>query len=118
METKRAAIIHGYEHALDMSEKMLGHASAMEWQELIELEHVYLCEIDQLRDLDGQVALDDDRRVYKRKILERMLSNGDQLRQLLQLKLAELSQLIDKNRMQQQVSRAYGEVSHLLRRSP
>ncbi len=111
MEKKRALIIHGYERALGLSQKMLGHADAGQWPQLIALEHDYLCEIDRLRTRDGQITLDSDRQAYKREILSQLLENDHRLHELLQKKLAELSHLIGQGRVQQQVSRAYSAAS-------
>lgn len=111
MDEKRTLIIHGYERALRVSHEMLGHASTGQWQQLIELEHDYLCEIDRLRVRDGQVTLDSDRQAYKKEILAQLLENDHRLHALLQQKLAELSHLMEKSRVQQQVNRAYSAAS-------
>ncbi|REC96366.1 flagellar protein FliT [Kushneria indalinina] len=111
MEKKRALIIHGYERALELSQKMLGYADAGEWQQLIALEHDYLCEIDRLRIRDGQITLDSTRQTYKKEILARLLENDQRLHTLLQQRLAELSHLMGQGRVQQQVSRAYSAAS-------
>ncbi|ART64405.1 flagellar protein FliT [Kushneria marisflavi] len=111
MEKKRALIIHGYERALSVSQEMLGHAGTGQWHKLIELEHDYLCEIDRLRVRDEQITLDSERQAYKKKILAQLLENDQQLHLLLQQRLDELSQLMEKSRVQQQVSRAYSATS-------
>ncbi|WP_445621577.1 flagellar protein FliT [Kushneria sp. Sum13] len=111
MEKKSTLIIHGYERALRVSQQMLEHASAGQWQKLIELEHDYLCEIDRLRVRDEQITLDSERQAYKKEILAQLLENDHQLHVLLQQRLDELSHLMEKSRVQQQVNRAYSAVS-------
>ncbi|WP_438767208.1 flagellar protein FliT [Kushneria sp. TE3] len=111
MEKRRALIIRGYERALKLSHEMLDHADAGQWQQLISLEHDYLCEIDRLRVRDGQITLDSDRQAHKKDILAQLLENDQRLHALLQQRLAELSHLMGQGRVQQQVSRAYSAAS-------
>lgn len=113
MERQRTSIIKGYERALEISDQMLAHAEAMEWQALIEYENLYLKEIDTLRTLDAQVSLDQWRREHKKSLLDRLMKNDQRLSELLQKRLAELGGLLNESRNRRKIGHAYGAVSKM-----
>lgn len=113
MEQERASIIKGYEQALGISDQMLAHAEAMEWEALIEHENLYIRAIDTLRTLDAQVTLDPTRREHKKSLLERLMKNDRRLSELLQNRLEELGGLLSEGRNRRKISHAYGAMSRM-----
>lgn len=113
MEHERASIIRGYERALEISDQMLAHAEAMDWQALIDYENLYLKEIDTLRTLDAKVTLDQPRREHKKSLLERLMTNDRRLGELLQNRLDELGGLLNEGRNLRKIGHTYGAVSKM-----
>lgn len=111
MEQERTAIIQGYERALEISDRMLVHAEAREWQALIEHENLYLKSIDTLRTLDAKVTLDQPRREQKKALLDRLMDNDRRMSELLQGRLDELGGLLTEGRNRRRISHAYGAMA-------
>jgi flagellar protein FliT len=104
-------IVRSYEELLLLSEQMLEAAQASNWDALVDLQQVYLAEVDRLRGMDHSAPFSDRERLLRFQLLERILAHDARIRDLATPQLARLSELMGHSRRQQDLSAAYGALA-------
>lgn len=117
-----SSVIDRYRALCELSRRILMLAQAHAWDELIASEAEYALELDRIRGLDRAQVLSAHDRVEKRALLETILKQDSETRQLLDARRDALSQLIGSSRRQQALSKAYhagrGNIASRLRSTP
>ncbi|MEC9483731.1 MAG: flagellar protein FliT [Halomonas sp.] len=106
--TAASEVLAGYEQLLQRSSRMLAWARQGEWAHLVQEEAVYVVDVDNLRRLETGCALDPVGMQRKADLLERILTQDAEVRQRLEVRRDELSELLGDSRRRQKLSQAYG----------
>src|SRR5699024_9197895 len=93
-------VIQHYTLVLEHGEQMLKDATAGDWEALIVRESEYISEIEKLADLEPTVCLDAAGRQAKLDLLAQIRDNEQELRELLQARMSELSELMAQSQNQ------------------
>ncbi len=101
-------IVRSYEELLVLSEQMFEAARASNWDELTDLQAVYMAEVERLRQLDHNAPFTDAERLRRFQLLERILAYDARIRDLTHPRLAELGALMSNSRRKLELSAAYG----------
>lgn len=102
------SVIEAYERLRQQAARMRELAQAGDWDALLDSQADYLRQVDRLRRLDVDVALDVDGMTRKGELLEAILDDDLQVRQQLMARRDELGELLTASRRQRQMHRAYG----------
>lgn len=97
-------IIHVYQDIADTTHRMLSHAMASQWDQVIALAPVYQSAVEQLHDIDTVPAGELEAR---RNLLSQILDNDAAIRRLASPELERLNELISGLRRQRTVLQAY-----------
>lgn len=100
-----------YQQILQLSERMLLLAERGQWDELVELELVYLNAVESSTkaSLSADLSLALQEALHQR--LRQILENETELKRLLQLRLNELRELVERSSRQQALNNTYGQFS-------
>lgn len=101
-------LLEAYEALLVRSSRMLDAVRAADWDALIRQESEYIVQVDRLRHMDAQLALDGEALEHKAELLERILEQDLEIRRSLLARRDELDQLIGSSRQKLALSRTYG----------
>lgn len=107
MNQKHEQILARYGALLDLNEQMLEIAVAGDWEQLIEMKSVHLCQVEALIAVEHQIEMTEAFRVAKRAVLVQIAAKEQQLRERLQTRMAQLSGAISQARSTQRVKHAY-----------
>ncbi|GHB10291.1 flagellar protein FliT [Salinicola rhizosphaerae] len=120
--TNVSSVIDHYRALCELSWRMLRLAQADSWDELIDCEAEYVLELARIRERDRAQVLSDRDRLEKRALLETILTQDRETRQLLDARRDALSHLIGSSRRQQALGKAYhagrGSIASRLRSIP
>ncbi len=100
-------LLASYETLLSRVEYMHELANAEQWAELIDQRTSYVVLVEQLRELDTNVALDEAAQQRKVELLERILEHDVEIRRRLVSRRDELGKLIEVSQRQRDLHRAY-----------
>jgi len=100
-------VLSAYEKLLQHSNKMLLAARSEEWQDLIDDEVEYVSEVDRLSRYETEAVLDSDAQLRKRDLLEKLLKQDREVRQLLVKRRTELQEMLLASSRKQRVEHAY-----------
>lgn len=105
--TAASEVLAGYERLLHRSARMLSWAREGEWANLVQEESVYVVAVEDLKRLEVGCEMDRDNLQRKADLLERILEQDAEIRQRLESRRDELSELIGNTRRRRDLSRAY-----------
>lgn len=95
-----------YEQLLDLSTRMLAHAQAAQWEQVIALSADYATAVDTLKALPVPAAADANTQVQQ-ALLQRILDNDTAIRDLATPELQRLGGLMGSTKRQRNVLQAY-----------
>ncbi|EXU76267.1 flagella biosynthesis regulatory protein FliT [Erwinia papayae] len=96
-----------YQQLLVLSQTMLRLASEGSWEELIEMEVVYVSAVEKLAESTKQTPVPAHVQDQLRPVLRHILDNEAEVKSLLQARMTELSSLIGQASRQKSVNKAY-----------
>ncbi|GAB3349650.1 MULTISPECIES: flagellar protein FliT [Chromohalobacter] len=98
-----------YENMLELSRAMLESARHQEWDALIQQRARYVADVETLRRAPQGEQLNAQERQYCARMIEEILEHDHAIRDQLDARCEELTQLIGSSRRQQAVVRAYNQ---------
>ncbi|ATA24377.1 flagellar biosynthesis protein FliT [Brenneria goodwinii] len=102
-------LLKDYKQLQSLSRKILGLASGGQWDELVDQEIIYIQSVEKLSTTPIPTNLDSVMQLHFRRILQEILENEAQIKQLLQNRMNELSSLMGTSLKQHAVNSAYAE---------
>lgn len=99
-----------YQNILSLSQTMLRLASEGCWDELIEKEVDYITAVEQLAKTTQETPLSDQTLAQLRPVLRHILDNEAEVKQLLQGRMSELTELVNQSGRQKSLNSAYGKM--------
>nr|WP_297457442.1 flagellar protein FliT [uncultured Halomonas sp.] len=100
-------VLAGYERLQQHSARMLAWAREGDWANLVEEESSYVMAVETLKQREQGCQFDHDGLVHKANLLERILEQDAEIRQHLEARRDELSELLGSTRRRREVNRAY-----------
>ena len=97
-----------YQHVLTLSEQLLSLAILGQWDELVELEIVYLKAMERIMPLPASLP-GPAQQFILRQTIDAILHNIGEVKRLLQLRMEVLKQRLEQHRCQREVNAAYGQ---------
>jgi flagellar protein FliT len=101
-------VISLYETVAVITDQMLVAARNSDWDRLVELESRCARHVETLRLGEPPVALTGESRVRKVKIIQKILADDREIRNLTEPWMAQLSRLINSTGTERKLSQAYG----------
>lgn len=105
--TAASEVLAGYEQLLQRSARMLAWAREGDWAHLVQEEAVYVMAVEDLKRREEDCEFDRDGLVRKADLLERILEQDAEIRQRLEMRRDELSDLLGNSRRRRDLNRAY-----------
>ncbi|SDK93296.1 flagellar protein FliT [Modicisalibacter muralis] len=102
-----ADVLAGYERLRQRSARMLGWAREGDWAHLVQEESSYVMAVEDLKRREQGCQLDQDGLMHKADLLECILEQDAEVRQRLEARRDELSELLGSTRRRRDVNRAY-----------
>nr|WP_113866691.1 flagella biosynthesis regulatory protein FliT [Brenneria salicis]NMN91180.1 flagellar protein FliT [Brenneria salicis ATCC 15712 = DSM 30166]RBP62292.1 flagellar protein FliT [Brenneria salicis ATCC 15712 = DSM 30166]RLM30537.1 flagellar biosynthesis protein FliT [Brenneria salicis ATCC 15712 = DSM 30166] len=102
-------LVKDYQQLQSLSRKILGLASNGLWDELVELEIVYIQTVENLTKYPIPDNIDSVMRLHFREILQEIIDTESKVKELLQKRMDELSTLMKQTVAQQNANIAYNE---------
>lgn len=100
-------VIEHYTSVLAHGQKMLDSANSGDWEDLISQEGDYVEVIETLAQLEQSAQLDTAGRELKLDLLTQIRDTEEQLRELLQSRMGQLSDLMAQSQSELRVHQAY-----------
>lgn len=104
-----AQVIASYESLSTLTEQMRDAALQGEWEHLIELEHQCSRQVAAMKPQDEVSALDETSRQRKIQLIRKILADDADIRSRTQAWMGQLQHIMQSNRQEQRLQRAYGE---------
>lgn len=101
-------VIENYESLSALTNLMRDAAEQGEWEELVQLEQQCSRKIAEMKPADDAVALDEGTRQIKIQLIKRILANDAEIRNRTQAWMGQLQHILQSNRQEQRLQRAYG----------
>ena len=101
------AVIDCYEQIAPLVARMLELARAGNWDALVTLEAQFRADIEILKKIDTTDALDLSQRAQKHRLLQRILADDAEIRNILSPQLARLGALLGSMQQQHNLHQAY-----------
>lgn len=101
-------VISLYETVAVITDQMLVAARQGDWDRLVELESRCASHVETLRQGEPPVPLTGDSRVRKVRIIQKILADDREIRNLTEPWMAQLSRLINSTGTERKLSQAYG----------
>lgn len=102
-----AEVLASYELLLQHSARMLAWAREGDWAHLVQEESTYVMAVEDLKRREKDCEFDRDSLVRKADLLERILEQDAEIRQRLETRRDELSELLGSTRRRRDLNRAY-----------
>lgn len=103
-------VLTAYTTMAALTHRMVGAATAADWDGLEELEQQVASQVAQLRACEAAVSLDAAERQQKLGLIKQMLDDDRRIRDLTMPWLAQLSKLINNTGTERRLAAAYGAV--------
>lgn len=97
-----------YESVADITDKMLAAARKRDWEEMVVLESRVASHVDQLRSGEAPVPLTAEKRLRKVQIIQKILADDRQIRDITEPWMADLARLMNSNQTERKLTMAYG----------
>lgn len=101
-------VIANYESLSALTNEMRDAAEHGEWEQLVELEQQCSRKIAEMKPVDEAVALDERSRQLKIQLIKKILANDAEIRNRTQAWMGQLQHILQSNRQEQRLQRAYG----------
>ena len=96
-----------YEHVASLTAQMLSAAKERDWEKLSSLEDSCTCEVEKIRSLDTDSPLTPELRRKKVRVIQEILSNDRQIRDITEPWMAELQQLMHSSSTSLKLNKTY-----------
>lgn len=110
MNSEHQPFLAAYQHLLAISQQMLTLAQLEQWEQLLISENDYQQAVAQVTRLGSTTALPEPLRHQLTELLQTILTNESEIRQLMENRMNELATIIKQTAQQQQVQSRYGEI--------
>ncbi|MFC3395214.1 flagella biosynthesis regulatory protein FliT [Brenneria rubrifaciens] len=100
-------LLRSYQHLLTLSQTILDLAINGEWDALVAQEIVYVQSVENLSKTPIPTNLDGVMQLHFRQVLQQVLDNEAQIKQLLQKRMDELSSLMGQSLKQKSLNAKY-----------
>ncbi|MFD2190273.1 flagellar protein FliT [Pistricoccus aurantiacus] len=107
-------VVEYYEALLARSGRMLQAAREGDWETLLDEQSHYVIEIDRLSQYEPELELDESCRDSKSALVERILEQDVELRQLLEAKRDALGEMIGSSQRKRDLGKAYQSGSRVV----
>lgn len=104
-----AQVIASYESLSTLTEQMRNAALQGEWEHLIELERQCSRQVAAMKPQDAASTLDETSRQRKIQLIRKILADDADIRSRTQTWMGQLQHIMQSNRQEQRLQRAYGE---------
>ncbi len=101
-------VISLYETVAIITDQMLAAARKRDWEQMVTLESRVASHIEVLKSGEAPAALTGATRLRKVQIIQKILADDRQIRDITEPWMAELAQLINSAGTERKLSRAYG----------
>lgn len=101
-------VIENYESLSALTNQMRSAAEQGEWDALVELEQQCSRKIAEMKPIDATIALDERSRQLKIQLIKKILANDAEIRNRTQAWMGQLQHILQSNRQEQRLQRAYG----------
>ncbi len=105
----QSEVMHCYEQAATLTERMLSLVQAGQWGALPALETQYSQAVDRLKVIEPLMPLDEAQSERKYRLLSRIIPNYAELNNLVTPELARLGEALRTMEQQQSIHRAYSQ---------
>ncbi|MBQ4775574.1 MULTISPECIES: flagella biosynthesis regulatory protein FliT [Pectobacterium] len=102
-------LLKDYQQLQTLSRRILGLASNKQWDELVAQEIAYIQAVEKLSQTAIPDNIDSVMKLHFRKILNEIVENESQIKELLRKRMDELSSLMKDSVTQKNINSAYGE---------
>lgn len=103
-----AQVIANYEQLATLTEEMRKAAAQEEWERLIEIERQCSMLVSEMKSVDAEVKLDKAAQQHKFELINKILADEAVIRNHTQTWMDQLKSLIQSNRQEQRLHKAYG----------
>jgi flagellar protein FliT len=110
MTMTNVEVLSAYSTMAALTHRMVGAATAADWDGLEGLEREVAAHVALLRDSEAAVLLDAAERQQKLGLIKQMLDDDRQIRDLTMPWMAQLSKLINNTGTERRLAAAYGAV--------
>lgn len=97
-----------YESVADITDKILAAARKRDWEEMVALESRVASHVDQLRSGEAPVPLTGEKRLRKVQIIQKILADDRQIRDITEPWMADLARLMNSSQTERKLTMAYG----------
>ena len=97
-----------YESVADMTDKMLAAARKRDWEEMVVLESRVASHVETLKSGEPPAALTGEKRLRKVQIIQKILADDRQIRDITEPWMAELARLMKSSQTERKLTMAYG----------
>jgi len=101
-------VIKNYESLSTLTAQMREAAERGEWDQLIELEQQCGRYVAAMKQADAAITLDESSRQRKAQIIKKILEHDADIRSRTTAWMGQLQRIMQSNRQEQRLSRAYG----------
>ncbi|QZN94302.1 flagella biosynthesis regulatory protein FliT [Symbiopectobacterium purcellii] len=102
-------LLKDYQQLLALSNKILHLAVSGQWDALVEQEIIYVRAVEGITNITIADDIDSVMRLQFRHILQEILDNEAQIKNLLQMRMEEISSLMEQSLKQRSINTTYGE---------
>ena len=97
-----------YESVADITDKMLAAARKRDWEEMVVLESRVASHVEELKSGEIPAALTGEKRLRKVQIIQKILADDRQIRDITEPWMAELARLMNSSKTERKLTQAYG----------
>ncbi len=101
-------IVSNYESLSALTSQMRDAAARGEWDQLIQLEQRCSQHVATMKPMDAAVKLDEPARQRKIQLIKKILADDAEIRSRTEMWMGQLQRIIQSNRQEQRLHRAYG----------
>ena len=97
-----------YESVADITDKILAAARKRDWEEMVVLESRVASHVETLKIGEAPTALTGEKRLRKVQIIQKILADDRQIRDITEPWMADLARLMKSNQTERKLNMAYG----------
>ena len=97
-----------YESVADITDKILAAARKRDWEEMVVLESRVATHVETLKSSEPPAALTGEKRLRKVQIIQKILADDRQIRDITEPWMAELARLMNSSHTERKLTQAYG----------
>lgn len=97
-----------YESVADITDKILAAARKRDWEEMVVLESRVANHVESLKTGEAPTALTGEKRLRKVQIIQKILADDRQIRDITEPWMADLARLMKSSQTERKLNMAYG----------